>query len=794
MGAPSRVRGAALLVAGVVLLGVGLRLMVSVLSFSTTFDTATPGLMALRILKGELPLFYYGQDYMGALESYVAALFFLLCGVSTTSLSLSPIAFAAGWIAGAYALFRDLLGPRAGIAAALCTAACGWYPLWFSLATYGGYAEVFCIGTWCLFLAFRIARGRSTGRRKWGAFALLGLLSAVGIWVNLQVLSYLVTAAAIVLLGFVQHGFKRSDAGGCAVAAGLALLGTIPAWLADAGARGASLSLGAPSPGLVRHNLALLLKRCLPELLFWPWPLSGAPLLILKGLVVLLCIAAVLLSFSGLRRLWRGKHRLALCVVPVFVVVFLALYLPHPMAGLGATRYLVPLQMMVICSLFAYPLAAEPRWIRRAGGVLLTLWIVYNTGSALVVGLDRRPTNAQRRRDRTGIARSATRAGLEHVMIVGSAIDGHHGQILTFYARDRVRFVSPYDERHGPSAQQAELNDSAWLLCKREHFARVSGALEAAGVTDCKRIEEQTHSILHDFTLRHDVRQSIPPDSLKWDVDGAAARDAAHIFDRTASTELRADCRRRVTLTIQFAEPREIDGFSLTAGDPGILPDTYAVHVSPDGDEFHVVQDVGRKIPNAYVAGNRVYVMGHYARRDSRFVPVRAKALRVSFMPVDRDREWAIGEMYVFASLGKGGPVSGAEVAAIANAIERAGLQFVAADRWISARLGSELPARQDGPRVYPRSNPLCDPATDLPRVLRPNPATGFLVAASLGRETELLLQRALKQTELTIRAESFAHYTLFWFEAQSAAAERMRPQLKWNGYAPLLQEPLPHE
>ena len=66
-----------------------LRMNLAVKAFFSTFDTSTVGLMALRILKeGERPLFYYGQDYMGALEAYGAALLFALFGPTTTVLSL----------------------------------------------------------------------------------------------------------------------------------------------------------------------------------------------------------------------------------------------------------------------------------------------------------------------------------------------------------------------------------------------------------------------------------------------------------------------------------------------------------------------------------------------------------------------------------------------------------------------------------------------------------------------------------------------------------------------------------
>ena len=126
-------------------------------AFFSTFDTSTVGLMGIHILEGERPLFYYGQNYMGALEAYVAAVMFALFGVSTTSLSLSPILFALGWIAATYLLYSELFDHRAGLAAALCTAAAGWYPLWFSMASNGGYPGTFFFGTLFLYFAVRFA-------------------------------------------------------------------------------------------------------------------------------------------------------------------------------------------------------------------------------------------------------------------------------------------------------------------------------------------------------------------------------------------------------------------------------------------------------------------------------------------------------------------------------------------------------------------------------------------------------------------------------------------------------------
>ena len=60
----------------------------------TDSDEATIDLMALHIAyRGEHPIFFYGQNYMGAFEAYLGAPFFRLFGASvfTMRLALLPL-------------------------------------------------------------------------------------------------------------------------------------------------------------------------------------------------------------------------------------------------------------------------------------------------------------------------------------------------------------------------------------------------------------------------------------------------------------------------------------------------------------------------------------------------------------------------------------------------------------------------------------------------------------------------------------------------------------------------------
>src|SRR5205085_12203675 len=73
----------------------------------TNSDESTMGLMALHIAyRGELPIFFYGQGYMGALQAYLAAALFHFFGPSFFTLRLGLIFLFTLFLVSMYLLIR----------------------------------------------------------------------------------------------------------------------------------------------------------------------------------------------------------------------------------------------------------------------------------------------------------------------------------------------------------------------------------------------------------------------------------------------------------------------------------------------------------------------------------------------------------------------------------------------------------------------------------------------------------------------------------------------------------------
>src|SRR3989442_2282307 len=54
-------------------------------------DEALVGIQAEHILRGELPIYFYGQPYLGSVEAYLIALLFAVFGPSVWTLRAEPI-------------------------------------------------------------------------------------------------------------------------------------------------------------------------------------------------------------------------------------------------------------------------------------------------------------------------------------------------------------------------------------------------------------------------------------------------------------------------------------------------------------------------------------------------------------------------------------------------------------------------------------------------------------------------------------------------------------------------------
>src|SRR5579859_4235141 len=171
-------------------------------------DEGTIGLMGMHIaFRGEWPIFFYAQGYMGAFEAYLAAIMFLLFGVSTFTLSLGLVLMYGVFLIAIYLLTSALYSR--GLALFVLLLLClGSNPMFSrEMVAIGGYPETLLFGTLVVLLASwlvltsqaRISYDRQIWRRRLLAYAGWGVVSGVGIWTHMLIAPFVLMSGLLLL-------------------------------------------------------------------------------------------------------------------------------------------------------------------------------------------------------------------------------------------------------------------------------------------------------------------------------------------------------------------------------------------------------------------------------------------------------------------------------------------------------------------------------------------------------------------------------------------------------------------
>ena len=750
-------------------------------AYIATIDTGTVELMALRILEGDRPLFFYGQGYMGAMEAYVASLMVLLFGHSGLSVCLSPMLFAGGWVASTYLLFRELLVPRAGVVAALCVAMPGWYTMWYTTAPYGGYPAIFCLGTAACWLSVRcVRRSRSLSSRM--AYAAgVGVLGAVGLWTHFLIAPYLLTAWSVLIL-------ERSRLGGFRAAAGMVVLSgllCLPGLAPTLAVQNTLANPNVASFSFSMHHLAasldVLRTRNLPPLIFetfrgteavaWPALASRVGLLLAAG-------AAAVGIAAAMPRVWRTR-RLAVFLPCVFAAWFLALYLPHSRSLEGAPRYLIPLWSMAMSAVWAIAATARrPTWrtIALAG---FAVWITVQSGGTAAYAARQHSDKAFKQRARAEAVVFAENAGLSTVRMMGGRIFGLHGQHLTFRSGGDIRFVSSYDEREYSAERAAETDPNLGWLCETSLLDAALETIEDLQAV-CRVDRGEWYSLIHHVEIPLRGRMSVPPREIGILLDGSNTPTEA-LTDRDADTWVEGVSGDGTALLIDLGRPRSVDSLWLFAPDPeqSELPTNYRLEIASEPGDFRTLQHVQKRISVGYALGDRLFLKGYYGVMEIRCEPVSARYLRLTFDAAQSGRTpWRLQELYVFEQAPD--PEAPADLAELPAILEAAGIDFVATDRVLSGTLHQMSDRTGAGPDAFLPFN-ATRPASLRDRHIPPRRGLAVAPRTELAADCRRLLQETYGPDCIREEIDTPPWRLLLLDDATTNHPQQ--PRLMWNGF-----------
>jgi hypothetical protein len=312
-------------------------------------DEAIVGLMAKHVADGEpLPVFYYGQHYMGSLEPFLVSLYYRLFGFGIFGLKIVPLIFAVGLIPLAYLIAKELYGKQAGRIAALLMAFPPSALIVWSTKARGGFAEVLFIAALALWLQLR--EMKSQDRSLLSQTAIWSLLG-FGWWVNNQIIFFLVPFAIVAGLSMLRDmldgAFKDAIARGGVITLAFAVGGMF-FWIYNAANDFITFQTlgGVHSDTTVESHIQGLFSQALPIIMggkrLWEttdvFPAATAIVYSLYGIVIFLYLAA------NLRASFWGKLLLPLILVSTATIFTLSSF-GHLVE---APRYLLPLYVPLI--------------------------------------------------------------------------------------------------------------------------------------------------------------------------------------------------------------------------------------------------------------------------------------------------------------------------------------------------------------------------------------------------------------------------------------------------------------
>ena len=170
-------------------------------------DEAVVGLMALQI-PAELPVFFWGQQYLGSVEAFVAAGLFALFGPSAAALKLAPALFSVLFVWLTYLTARRAFGVGPALLTALYLAVPPSFLAAWSVKARGGYAELLAFGALVLLACQHLADDDAP---TWRWAALAGLAGGLALWTHPLGIVYLAAGGLYVLLARRSAGRREID-------------------------------------------------------------------------------------------------------------------------------------------------------------------------------------------------------------------------------------------------------------------------------------------------------------------------------------------------------------------------------------------------------------------------------------------------------------------------------------------------------------------------------------------------------------------------------------------------------
>jgi len=626
--------------------------------FVVDADEAIVGLMAKHITEGQaVPIFYYGQHYMGSLEPYLTSLVFRVFGVSSLTLKIVPLVFSLGLILLMFQLGKEIANRRVGWIAAIFTALPPVALTIWSAKARGGFIEILFIGAYALLLAVRWLKDRDF---NYSGLCGLAMVLGFGWWTNNQVVFFGAPCAFVVLSKLLYYPFRsqiiRLAAAVQTLLYGLCffILGGLPFWIYNLQNNFISFQMfrqagGSDSLKHLQGTIDISIPILFGAKHLWEsadiYP--HASLIAYGGLIFGMfsfCLIYYREIFALL--LLRIDPTRPVGIIPVFLLASFAAFICSSFGHLvQAPRYLLPTYVGFFL-MFALVIDRIGIVIRGATIVLTLLLVSMHLASAYVGG---------RALPGEPIVYNWDRVAKDHKPLI-EFLNSHNyrwirtnywiGYRLAFETKEQIRFLV-FQEPHQTRIEsykiegRAEGEDLMPLVLSTTQAPLVETALRALGY-EFSRAEVSDYIIFHELRYTQKNLTTVPPSSF-----------ALHASQKDDVAELAADentgtrwgsgepQKPGMEFRIEFKEPQNIRGLQLDMSNwETDFPRGLKIEAELGNGERRMLLD-----SKDYLAA--LYYLNHNPVFSLMFSEVNAKQVIFTETESDPVFDWSIAELRV---------------------------------------------------------------------------------------------------------------------------------------------------
>jgi hypothetical protein len=647
---------------------------------SMWFDEAVEGLMSQDVLRGRFPIFFYGQPVHGAADRYAAALVLLVLGPTPVALKVAMLLLFFVLLGSVAYTTRRIFGREVALMAALLVAVPPFYFYGWNFDSRGHYPLMLILGTWLLFLTWRILRDgvdRAPGRR----FVGLGLMAGVAAWTNYLSLTFLGPIALALGIAGLRSGRLADVLRRGLIAAGFFVVGIVPLLGYYLGHQLSFLLPGRATDGQgVSRHLAALGSEALPQILgvhprIWDDAYEGVYLVVL-GATAAAALYAVA-WWAGRRRIGADPGIVGLLLGVVALTLALSI-LTRFGTILRYPRYLLPLYLALPVFL---GLALER--LGRLSGLLKWIALAALVANNLLGSLALTPVLAP-------ASAVASDRRWQAVAAEQLAFLEHHGlrhlyggpNYWPFLSDRRVIASDPYQERMAEFVREVDAADRVgWIFRGRSEAFEASA--RAAGI-GYRMIPGPNFVAYTDF-------EAAPTGYADLDPAGWSATASHEPEDAVLAVDRRLESVWRTRVSQAPGQFYQLDlGRVQTVGLVTWLPRWthempagFAVAVSTDAQAWREVARVPEYLGPLYWSGTHPFRRIRRGRVEARFPATEARHVRIELVAA-AGSSWSMREVLVAAPVGTCAPV---DPAALVGTLLRAGVRFAYADHWASANI-----------------------------------------------------------------------------------------------------------